>query len=221
MCVQPKGFYFLIPLCHWEYTNIVSLVNLFYSILFYVLSILSYYLGILVNYLIFWEMEVGREMNDLVRIPSSVNVEFRRFVRAKYGDDFKKGHYMEEFGKAVLRYIRTEKVVSAHTPAHDSNLYPKSVLKLRDKVMGFLENTYNYDGLDNHTRVILKHLQEAISYARGTNERTITKGLEDLTHYKIIRECGTGGFEFAPFKEEHDETAKKELYDALRGYEPA
>jgi hypothetical protein len=160
-------------------------------------------------------------MNDLVRIPSSINVEFRRFVRAKYGDDFKKGHYMEEFGKAVLRYIRTEKVVSTHTPAQDSNFYPKSVLKLRDKVMGFLENTYGIDDLDNHKRVILKHMREAISYARGTNERTITKGLEDLTHYKIIRECDTGRFEFAPFKEELDETAKKELDEALSGYETA
>jgi hypothetical protein len=161
-------------------------------------------------------------MNDLVRIPSSINVEFRRFVRAKYGDDFKKGHYMEEFGKAVLRYIRTEKVVGTHTPAQDSNFYPKSVLKLKDKLMGFLENTYRYEGLDNHDRVILKHLKEAISYARGTNERTITKGLDDLTHYKIIRECDTGRFEFAPFKEEEQqETAKKELDDALRGYETA
>lgn len=55
----------------------------------------------------------------------------------------KTGHYVEESGKAILRDIRTEKVVSAHTPTHDSNLYPKSVLKLRDKVMKLLENTYN------------------------------------------------------------------------------
>lgn len=145
------------------------------------------------------------ESSDLVRIPSSINTEFKRFVRGKYGDDFKKGHYMEEFGKAVLRYIRTEKVVSTHAHAQEmKSLVPNRILKGSDKMHDYLVGNYRYESGKGVVNVL--HLKDSIKFVFGGDGRTVDKYIAELKKYDIIRPFGET-FQFVPLvEEEHDES---------------
>ena len=63
------------------------------------------------------------------RLPPSTDKAFRAFVRGRHGDDFKKGHYMEEANKAILRYISLEKISNTHTHAYTQHAFLRESLK--------------------------------------------------------------------------------------------
>ena len=162
------------------------------------------------------------------RLPPSTDKAFRAFVRGRHGDDFKKGHYMEEANKAILRYISLEKISNTHTHTHSiESRIPKRILKGSDKMLDYLVANHRYE--PGQGVVNIHHLTESIKFAFGSDARTIDKYIPDLKKYDIIREYGET-FQFTPLMEDSaneqelkqpDERAKKELDDALTGYETA
>ena len=160
------------------------------------------------------------------RISPSTDKAFRSFVRARYGDDFKKGHYSVEADRAFLKYISVERLSNTHAHAQEmKSLFPKRILNGREKMLNYLVGNHRYEpgkGIVN-----VHHLTDSIKFAFGSDGRTVNTKIPELKKYDIIREYGET-FQFTPLMEDSaneqelkqpDERAKKELDDALTGYE--
>jgi hypothetical protein len=65
--------------------------------------------------------------------------------------------------------------------------------------------------------VSLEHLKKEISFTIGSDDRTVKKWLLIFRQSRIIREVGTGIFEFAPFLEDL-ERDKHKLVSARSDY---
>lgn len=143
------------------------------------------------------------------KVPAAIDEAFRHFIMDKYGT-FKKGLIMEEASKAILHYISSQNT-RTHAPrinlSSNSDIPPK-ILELKQRIFKFLKGTGKYEMDPQY--VPLKYLREAIAAVKGTDPRTVTKYLNQLKEYRVIRECaameGSGfagnGFEFIQELEE-------------------
>ena len=166
--------------------------------------------------------EAARE----VRMSPSTDKAFRLFVRARYGDDFKKGHYSIEADRAFLRYISVERLSNTHAHAQEmKSLVPKRILNGSEKMLNYLVGNHRYEPGKGIVKV--HHLTDSIKFALGSDGRTVNTKIPELKKYDITREYGET-FQFIPLMEdsaneqelkEPDEETKKELDDALTGYE--
>ena len=117
-----------------------------------------------------------------VVISSETNDLFREFVVLKH-NKFERGLLSFEFETAILNYIHAKQ--STHTQNHTrDNQEQFKVNQLKEGIILYLHQKYN---IENAKGIELKHLNEAISYLKGIDARTVKKWKMALIQFKCIR----------------------------------
>jgi hypothetical protein len=140
----------------------------------------------------------------MARVSSLEYTKFKQFVRENKKEGLKHGDYKEELDKAMALYMKFNNS-STHTQTQNLNLKadsntPKRVINVRDKIIKYLSNDHNLEGIGIvPVRVHINLLKKAIAFATNAKgeDRTIIPWIQKFEEYSILHEVQTSVYEFS------------------------